>query len=234
MKPNQRIELIDALRGVCLCVMVVHHFLYDLVVFCDQPWSLFSNPFWDVVHYLCAGLFILLCGVSSNFSHSNVRRGGKTLLFALLITVVTAAMDMTIVFGILHLLGICMLLYGLTQSFWQKLPPWVIPLLALAGTLLTAKLTDGYPTDIPHLWMFGLVTPSFSSEDYFPLLPWIFIFLFGTWLGKYIAAGKFPRWFYTVRAPLFAPLGRHSMLIYLAHQPVLFALVMAGRYLFLK
>ncbi len=232
MKPDKRIELIDALRGLCLCVMVVHHFLYDLVIFCGRPWSLFSNPFWGVVHYLCAGLFILLCGVSSEFSRSNVRRGCKTLVFALIITLVTSLMDMTIVFGILHLLGVCMLLYGLTQAFWERLPPWVIPSVAAVGTALTAKLTDGYPTSVPHLWMFGLVTPSFSSDDYFPLLPWIFVFLFGTWLGKYIAAGKFPRRFYTARAPLLALLGRHSMLIYLAHQPVLYVLVTAGRRLF--
>ena len=225
---SRRIELIDAIRGFDLFVMVVHHILYDLCAFCGLPWVWFSNPVWNVIHYLSAGTFILLAGVSSNFSRSNVRRGLRALAIAMVITVVTYVIDMPIRFGVLHLLGTCMVLYGLTQRFWQRLPAWVVPALSAVGTLATARLVDGCPSTLPHLWMFGLTTPDFFSSDYFPLLPWVFVFLFGTWAGKYIRAGRLPKWFYEARAPLLAAVGRKSLQIYVAHQPVIYALTMLG------
>ena len=180
MKQN-RIQLMDALRGLAVLLMVVHHFLYDLCAFCGAPWWLFTNPVFDVLHYIFAGVFILLSGVSSNFSRSNVKRGLKALGVAVVITVVTVWMHMDIWFGVLHLLAVCMLFYGLTRKFWEKLPRWVVPVFTVAGTVLTGSLAEGRFTDIPHLWMFGWITPDFYSSDYFPLLPWSFVFLFGTW-----------------------------------------------------
>jgi len=231
---KQRIELMDAVRGLSLCLMVIHHFLYDLVVFAGAPRLLFWNPVFETLHYFFAGLFILLSGVSSNFSRSNVRRGLKALAVALAITAVTWLMDMPILFGVLHLLGTCMLLYGLTQVFWTGLPAWVIPALSIAGILATAKLADGWPTATPHLWIFGLTTPDFASADYFPLLPWMFVFLLGTWAGRYVREGRLPRWFYETRSPVLAAVGRKSLLIYVVHQPVLYGLTMLGLRIFAK
>jgi len=229
---KQRIELIDAIRGFDLLVMIVHHICYDLCAFCGFPWVWFTNPVWDVVHYLSAGTFIALAGVSSNFSRSNVRRGLRTLAIALAISVVTYVIGMPIRFGVLHLLGVCMVLYGLTQRFWQGLPAWVTPLLSAAGTLATAGLVNGRLSAVPHLWMFGLVTPDFYSSDYFPLLPWVFVFLFGTWAGRYIRARRLPAWFYAAKAPRLAAIGRRSLQIYVVHQPVIYALTMLVKYLF--
>ena len=232
---KQRIELMDAMRGLALCLMVIHHFLYDLCAFCGAPWWLFTNPVFDPLHYFFAGLFILLSGVSSNFSRSNLKRGLKALAVSLGITLVTWFMGMPIVFGVLHLLATCMLLYGLTQGFWRKLndkAPWVVPTLSIIGILATAKLVNGYPTTTPHLWMFGLTTPDFTSSDYFPLLPWMFVFLPGTWAGKYVRDGRLPRWFYQAKAPRLAAVGRQALLIYVVHQPVLYGLTMLGLLIF--
>lgn len=226
---KQRIELMDAARGLSIFLMVFHHFFYDLWVFAGAPRWLFHNFLFDPLQIFFAGLFILLSGVSSNFSRSNVKRGLKTLGIALVITLVTYFMDMVIVFGILHLLGTCMLLYGLTEKFWRALHerlPWAIPAFSLAGILATARFVHGYPTTTPHLWMFGLVTPDFASADYFPLLPWMFVFLLGTWAGKYVREGRLPRWFYETKVPFFPTLGRNSLLIYVVHQPVLYGLTM--------
>jgi uncharacterized membrane protein len=181
----------------------------------------------DLVHYVFGSLFILLCGISSNFSRSNVKRGAKAMAIALVITAVTALLDMIIVYGVLHFLATAMLLYGLTQRFWEKLPRIVLPVFSAAGLALTYPLANGVLTETPHLWIFGLTTADFASSDYFPLLPWIFIFLFGTWLGRYVKEGRFPSFFYRVKEPRLAAIGRHSLAIYVVHQPILFALSMA-------
>lgn len=78
-----RIELMDALRGLAVCLMVLHHFLYDLCEFLGAPWWLFTNPVFDVLHYFFAGLFIFLSGISSDFSRSNLKRGAKAMALAL-------------------------------------------------------------------------------------------------------------------------------------------------------
>ena len=67
-----RSERMDGLRGLAVLLMVVHHFLYDLAAFCGAPWWLFSNPVFTVLHYLFAGLFLVLSGVRSTFSRPHV------------------------------------------------------------------------------------------------------------------------------------------------------------------
>ena len=224
---KKRIELMDAARGVSLILMVFHHFFYDLVVFAGAPPWLFRNVVFNPLHYFFAGLFIFISGVSSNFSRSNAARGAKVIGVALVITLVTTLMDMPVVFGILHFLGVCMLFYGLTQGFWRRIDeklPWLVPALSLVGTAATARLADGYPTATPYLWMFGLTAPGFVSTDYFPLLPWSFVFLLGTWAGRYIREGRLPKWFYETKVPFFPAVGRKSLLIYVVHQPLLYLL----------
>ena len=222
--PVKRIQLIDALRGLAVVLMVVHHFLYDLVVFLGAPAWLFSNPVFDLLHYIFAGLFITLSGVSSRFSRSNVKRGIKVLLAALAITLVTTFLQMPIRFGVLHLLGFCMVFYGLTHRLWDGAPRLFSLALYAAMTVITALVVHFVPLDTRVLWMFGWTYPGFFSADYFPIFPWLFVFLFGTTLGAYIRENRFPRWFYELSPPLFPSVGRHAFIIYLVHQPVLYGI----------
>ena len=127
-----------------------------------------------------------------------------------------------IVCGVLHMLAVCMLFYGFTHRFWDRLPDWVMILFCVLATVLTARLANGVLIDGPEwLFPFGFIAEGFYSADYFPLFPWLFVFLFGTWLGEKIRAGKLPEGFYTYRVPLFPAVGRHALLIYILHQPVL-------------
>ena len=238
-----RIQAMDALRGFCVVLMCVHHFLYDLAAFLGAPWWIFTNPVLDVLHYFFAGCFILLSGVSSRFSHSNPGRGGKLLAVALALTAVTWLGDflgerlmgqrpgVLIVFGVLHMLAVCMLFYGLTHKLWDALSDRILAVFCLLGILVAARLTNG--TVIPDtgflrrcLFPFGFITESFYSADYFPLFPWLFVFLLGTRLGDKIRAGKLPERFYTYNVPFFPKVGRRALLIYVVHQPVLLLLTL--------
>lgn len=223
--PGERVVLLDILRGFSVFLMVIHHFLYDLVAFCSAPVWLFKNPVFDVLHYLFAGLFILLSGIACRFSHSNLLRGAKLFGIALALSAVTVFIDMPILFGVLHLLSVSMLLDGLLGRYLDRLPRFAAPVLyalLFAGGLLLCNAAN--PVPFSFLFPLGLVPSGFYSADYFPLLPWVFVFFFGTWLGAFIRAGDFPAWFYRGRPHFFAWLGRHALVIYLVHQPILFCL----------
>lgn len=228
-KPG-RIDFIDAIRGLAILLMVVHHFMFDLVEFLGAPGWLFSNPILDAFHYIFAGVFVTLAGVSSRFSRSNVKRGLKLVPIAGIISLVTWLMDMPIKFGILHFMAVAMIFYGLTHKLWEKIneiaAPIIFTLLTAAAAIITERLS---PVETNWLWPIGFTARGFSSSDYFPILPWIFVFLFGTWLGKIIREGRFPGWFYDVKVRPLSFVGRHALIIYVLHQPILYGITMLIR-----
>ena len=233
MEKGKRIDAIDALRGLAVILMVFHHFFLDLVELCGAPGWLFSNPVFDFLHYIFAGLFILLSGVSSRFSRSNLNRGLKCFGIALAMTLVTGLIGSTIVFGVLHLLGTCMILYGLCSKALDRIPRKVQPVLYIALLLISNWAVNN--VDIGNaahfLFFFGWTYPGFSSADWFPLFPWMFVFLIGTWLGLYIKEGRFPKKFYTFTMPVLPQIGRKSLFIYVLHQPILYGLIFAVKFL---
>jgi len=230
---SKRIQLIDAARGLCVILMICHHLLYDLVEFLGAPSWFFYNPVFDVLHYVFAGLFILLSGISSRFSRSNTRRGIKVIIAALAVTLVTWMIDSIVVFGILHFLGFCMVFYGLTQRFWDRFSGYLAPLCYMALTAASAAILNNLnPVNVRCLWMFGLWDKGFFSADYFPIFPWIFVFLLGTWLGRVIIEGRLPDWFYTAHPPVLPQLGRRAFVVYLLHQPLIYGLLMLVKYVF--
>jgi len=229
---KKRIELIDALRGFAVVLMVIHHLLYNFTEFLGAPEWLFTNPVFDVLHYIFAGLFILLSGVSSRFSRGNVERGSIVIVLAVIISYVTNRMEMPIWFGILHLLGFSMIFFGITQKFWDKIPQKAAPVIFIALIIASALVRTYIPIVSENIWardalnVLGWAQTGFESYDYFPLLPWVFVFLLGTWAGIYIRDRKLPEWFYEVKPPVFPAIGRKALLIYMLHQPVLYTLVM--------
>jgi len=225
-KPQKRIQLIDAARGLAVILMVAHHALFDAVEFLGAPAWCFENPVFGVLHPIFAGLFIFLCGVSSRFSRSNVKRGLKTASAAAVISIVTYFIEMPIIFGILHLLAVCMIMYGLCGKAIERIPRKLAGVLWAAMIVVSAIAVRQLSFDAPLLWVLGWTRAGFYSADYFPLLPWIFVFLLGTWAGEPIRESKLPQWFYDAKVKWLPSVGRKSFIIYLVHQPLLYGITM--------
>jgi uncharacterized membrane protein len=122
-----------------------------------------------------------------------------------------------------------MILYGLTQKLWDRIPERIAPVLYLLLLFASSAALSFVKTDARWLWPIGITYEGFYSADYFPIFPWIFVFLLGTWLGKLVVERRLPETVYTVSPPFFPSVGRHAFLIYLLHQPVLYALTMGIR-----
>jgi uncharacterized membrane protein len=202
-----RIELIDGLRGFCIILVIAYHLGYNLVEREYLPIGAIDNLPLNILQPFFAGVFILLAGVSSRLSRNNLKRGLLLAGCALLVTGVSIAFDSPIYFGILHLLASCILLYALIDKL--RVPTAPVMLLG-AFFAVYFKVTR---------W------PVVSSADYFPLLPWGFLFFFGVLLGRPIYEGAFPEWFYRVKIPLLPAVGRKTLLIYLGHQPMLYGVL---------
>ena len=237
---KKRIEILDAVRGFAILAMVVYHALYDITDIFGLSVPIFD--FFSILEPPFAGAFILLSGVSSRFSHSNFKRGVRVLALGLLITAFTMIFipSQSIYFGILHFIGAAILLFALIQPIFDKISkPAALSVLCVLFAL-TYSLPRAYFIGIPPLfgfmlpyrlttvpWLFPLGIPSrdFCSADYFPMVPWFFLFLIGTILGIPIREKKLPEKFYTAKVPFFAFAGRHTLLIYMVHQPLIYGIL---------
>ena len=229
-KPPRYI-LLDELRGVAIVLMVVYHAFFSLGYVFGSGTGRRLFDFMGPVQPFIAGTFILLCGVCCRFSRSNLRRGLKLAGAAALVTLATLAMtlfgvDEVIWFGVLHFLACAVLLFALMQRLLDKVSP-VVQIIAFAALFLAFTVWRPFPrTDFFPLYALGFPSAALRSADYFPLIPWLFLFLAGTAIGNYGKQGRFPGWMEKSRVPALAWLGRHSLLIYLLHQPVLFGVFM--------
>lgn len=218
---RERIHSLDAMRGLSILLMVVHHAMLDLNGWYGILGSMLSSTWLQTVRLAVVCLFILLSGASTQFSHSNRRRGLQMLAFALVITLVTYLYnpDYFIVFGILHFLGAAALIYSVLGDR-MRLPVWLLAaLFVVSYWLLVGK---DYPVE--HLWLLGITSPRFASSDYFPLFPWLFLYAIGIHWGKQLTARRGPRWIYQLRCRPLEAVGKRTLWVYLLHQPVLFAL----------
>lgn len=246
METKKRIELLDALRGLSLIMMIFYHLGYDLwenELFTDNKAVgfflniAFSDRIWFIV-LLFQLIFIVLAGISSNFSRNNFKRGLKVLVAAVLVTIATVIVNVPIWFGILHFMAAAMLLYALlsktAKPVIERPPAFFWFSLFIASYIILDNINPinpiiinifGRSFELP-LFMFGFYSPEFGSADYFPVFPWVFAFLAGAKLGEPIKNGKLPKWFYDFKMPFLPFVGRHTLLIYLLHQPILYLLIL--------
>lgn len=236
-----RFLLPDTIRGILVLEMVVYHLLFDLYYLFDADIPWFAGQGMRLFQLSILGGFVLLSGFCFPMGKRKIFRAVQVFVCGLIITLVTVLVmpSQKILFGVLSCLGICMLIMTAIEKPLSKLNPlFGFLLFALLG-LLTYGVRLGYigiythPLfELPEAWYqtsflfpLGLKNASFRSSDYVPLLPWFFVFVSGFYLNRIINKSKA-----ACKALLygFKPLsyvGRYSLWIYMAHQPVIYGVL---------
>ncbi|TSC60106.1 MAG: hypothetical protein Greene041662_221 [Candidatus Peregrinibacteria bacterium Greene0416_62] len=225
----RRFPEIDVLRTTAILGMVIYHTAYDLAEFYGWNFDPLHGGWWLLARST-AVLFLLVSGASNTIANARARNTGamwrraivrslQIAVAALLLTVVTYFFNANtyIRFGILHCIALSVLLLPLFQNFRQ----W--NLLLGIGIIVLGNAMMGTTTGTSLLLPFGIMPFDFISLDYFPLLPWFGVVLMGSAVADYVYRRKEFRGIHLPSALTseFSVVSRWSLVIYLAHQPVI-------------
>lgn len=221
---NTRNILLDLIRTLAIVLMVIFHFIYDLRYFGWLDWHIPDGDGWKHFRYVILTLFFICIGAGLVYGHKNyfhARKFFKRLIQvsigALLITLMSLIMfsESWVYFGVLHFIALAsMLAIGFVN--YPKIS------LITGGLIIFASLFGLLSKHWPFYYI-NEYLPDYTT-DYVPLFPWLGVVLFGIWLA-------YQPWFNkpwikeTKLTRKLAWLGQHSLIIYLIHQPILFAIL---------
>lgn len=244
---RKRYAVLDGLRGLSLLSMIAYHAVWDLVYIFGFNWQWYRSEAAYIWQQSICCSFILLSGFCLPLGKRTPKRGILVFLAGAAISAVTVILmpENQVIFGVLTLIGSCMLLLLALEPLFKRCRP----LPAFTANMILFFLTKnmrlgyvGFPRlklfSLPGSWYcnllstyFGFPVQGFYSTDYFPLFPWLFLFASGYFLF-YIAENRnlLPA-LETGRSKPLEWLGRRSLAIYMVHQPVLYAVfsVVFGR-----
>ena len=244
--PAGRYALLDELRGLDLISMMLFHACWDLMFLFGVNMSWYVSTPGQLWQQSICWVFILLSGFCVPFGRHTLRRGATVFGAGAVVTLVTLVFmpEDRVIFGVLTFLGTAMLLTGVLEPLLKKVPP-------LAGLLVSAVLfVLCYPVSSGWVgigsWQvmlpqslyanyftafFGFYPFWFYSTDYFALLPWLFLFWAGYFLHGVVGRERMELLRRSV-CPALGWMGRHSLILYMLHQPVIYGVFSAAAVLF--
>ena len=240
-----RLWEVDALRTLAIAMMVAYHGAYDVSRLAPDLGVDPFDPAWRALQVACGSTFFFVVGVSLAISNGrgraaglrgyplyrrHLRRALQVAAAAALVSVATwiALGDQWIRFGVLHCIAVGMLV----GPFLLRLRWWNVPLGA-AVIAAGAYLQHLPASDVPGLYLVGVPIGGSPPADWYPVMPWLGVMMLGLAAGLALyPQGRRGPWTRRVPQPraartLGAP-GRHSLPIYLLHQPVLIPLIAAA------
>ena len=247
---RKRYAGLDCLRGINLISMMLYHGIWDLVYIFGMDWQWFRSGFAYLWQQSICWLFILLSGFCWHFGARKWKRGLIVFGSGAVITVVTKLFmpDSVIIFGVLTLLGSCMLLMIVLDKWfmrWNKIAGVMISFMLF---LVTRNVNYGYLgferwnlLRLPEMLYvndfttyLGFMKPGFFSSDYFSVIPWIFLFMTGYFLYDIVIEHKWLDKIEVGKCRWLEWMGCHSLLVYILHQPVVFGVLYAACEMLMK
>ncbi len=241
MSTKIRYTLIDALRGLAVVLMIIYHGLWDLIYLfgVSVPW--FTQWPGALLQSLIRWTFILISGFCFCMGRHKWKRGLMSLLGSAVITAVTLIFmpDSPIHFGILSCLGSAVILTIPLEKLFRRIPALLGFGLSFLIFLLLLKMETGWVCflgkplfQLPQ-WLYrnmftaylGFPGPGFSSADYAPVLPWLFLFWTGFFLYRLFQKRNWLPLLGRVGCKPLQWVGRHALVIYMIHQPAVYGIL---------
>lgn len=219
-----RAPYLDILRAIAVIWMVIFHVAYDMRMFGLNQID-FSEGFWFGFPRLIAGTFLFCVGIALNYTHSDevkmsaiLKRLKKVGIAALIVSLGTyiAFPRQWVYFGTLH----CILAGSLFGAFF-------VHRRKAAVVLMICLMVFQYGLGYDIKWVSSVLQK--PSMDFIPIYPWFWVVLLGILAGPYLSRIRF---LMELRTPKFFDfLGRHSLAIYLLHQPLIFGALYLRQFL---
>jgi uncharacterized membrane protein len=236
---SNRLWEVDTVRGIAVVLMICYHFIFDLAFFGAYASNMYAYS-WQLFARSIGTTFILVMGISLTLRYHQLvpelgqkqlfltylQRGAILIGWGVVITVVTYFVlgNGFVIFGILHLLGISMILaFPFLRSRWASL-------VAGIATLVLGFYLNSLRVLSPWLLWLGVPQLRRHMVDYYPILPWFGFALLGVFVGftlypRGVRRFALPNLSHLAPVRALSFLGRHSLLIYLIHQPILLGLL---------
>jgi uncharacterized membrane protein len=239
---------IDIIRGLAVVAMVLFHTAFQLRFIFNKP-IISSAWFWIGSPMLISGTFLTVAGISLyigvqkgkyNRISQLLQRSGRILGLGMCLTLLTsvahAYLGGYVYFGILHCIGLATFISYYTIS-WPKYVNLLAGLLTI-GIGIYGRFVYLPRKCIYLFWLYPCFANGLDNQiDYYPLIPSIGFVFMGIFLGKVLyPAGQrafnytMPRTLLKLTTPIYF-LGRHALLLYCIHTPIVFAIIYLILYL---
>lgn len=242
---KERYDLIDGIRGTAIVNMAVFHFLYDVFIVYGKDPLWYGLPAVRIWQQMICQTFIFISGFVWQWGiEGNLRRGLRFNLYGFVISLVTIIIipSETIWFGILNFMGCAVLLmFPLSKAAKKVSPAWGLGI-CFALFIFCRRVQYGYigtgmqvPAvfySIKILTPLGFPFPGFESSDYFPIIPWMFLYLCGYFFHEIFSGHDTWKAAARHKIPVLSDIGSRTVWIYLVHQPVsmLICLLVFGKW----
>lgn len=230
-----RFPFIDWLRGFAIFLMVIYHFCYDLDMF-GYIDTAFGHGYWVPFRYIIVIGFLSLVGVSLVIVHGKSIRWSSLKKRTFQLALASLAVSISSYFIAPQKVTIFGILQFILVASWFVLPllkrPQVSFVLGVSiftlGHVIQSRV---FESNWIH-WL-GMVVEKRPALDYVPIFPWLGVVLIGislahfflyTSIGQKIASLDLTRLTGVGKFNLMLEkMGQHSLVIYLVHQPIMFA-----------
>lgn len=223
---NKRIFEIDFLKATAIILMVIFHIVYDLNEFVGIGLD-YTTGFWYWVGKISVLLFIFLAGINSGFSKRPIKRGTIVLGFGIVITIVTFVFlrDEYVRFGILHFLGVCMILF----PYLKKLNNGILLIIAIA--IIVSVNLSNVLAETSIITFFKDIFGGVPTIDYYPLFPYISAFIFGILAYKIFYYKRVSILNLYLKNRAIYMVSKYSLFIYLIHQFIIIGIIFLFKFL---
>lgn len=234
----KRYNVLDSIRGFTLISMILYHAVWDLVYIFEQDWEWYQSDVGYVWQQSICWVFILLSGFCWSLGKRKCKRGLLIFMGGLIITAVTLLFmpENQVIFGVLTLIGSCTFIMILLEKLLRKCNSLVGIIISMCLFIFFRNVNEGYLgfeswniVKLPEMLYCNLITAyvgfpkgEFYSTDYFSILPWIFLYITGYFLYRFLKEKSMMKWMNFKGMYPIEWLGRHSFEIYMLHQPLLF------------